>query len=207
MKIRKLIGKDDLIKSRLEEGYPFTLLSTDFGVDYRTLTNYVKGLDVHNRKRYAGISFRKPLTPRNVAERHGISVNRVTAWLRRGRVKGRKVGHQWVITEWPSQTDLGRRLRPRGKTGLLRAILGKDNTPESEPEDGSIDRVLSTLSPIERFVIEQHFLRNVRLAEIARTYPRYDGRVGVARQRVWEIKERGLQKLKQPARLKILLGC
>ena len=206
MKIRKLTDKDDLIKSRLEEGYPFTLLSTDFGVDYRTLTNYVKGLDVHNRKRYAGISFRKPLTPRNVAERHGISVNRVTAWLRRGRVKGRKVGHQWLITEWPSQADLAVRPRPRGKTGLLRAILGKDNTPESEPEDGSIDRVLSTLSPIERFVIEQHFLRNVRLAEIARTYPRYDGRVGVARQRVWEIKERGLQKLRHPEKLKILLG-
>ena len=206
MKIPKLTGQDNLIKSRLEEGYPFTLLSRELGVDYRTLTNYVKGLDRHNRKRYAGIGFRKRLTPRDVAERYGISVNRVSAWLRRGRVKGRKVGHQWVITEWPSQADLAVRPRPRGKTGLLRAIFDEDNTPESEPEDGSIDRVLSTLSPIERFVIEQHFLRNVRLAEIARTYLRHDGRVGVARQMVWEIKERGLQKLKHPARLKILLG-
>jgi len=93
-----------------------------------------------------------------------------------------------------------------GKTELLRAIFDKDNMPESEPEDESVDRVLSTLSPIERFIIEQHFLRNVSLAEIARTYLRYDGRVGVARQRVWKIKERGLQKLKHPARLKILLG-
>ena len=116
------------------------------------------------------------------------------------------LSRRWVVTEWPSQADLGRRPRPRGKTGLLRAIFDKDNTPESEPEDGSIDRVLSTLSRIERFVREQHFLRNARLAEIARTYPRHDGRVGAARQRVWELKERGLQKLKQPARLRILLG-
>jgi len=69
-----------------------------------------------------------------------------------------------------------------------------------------ICRVLSTLSPIERVVIEQHFLDNMSLAEIARTYLRYDGRVGVARQRVWKLKERGLRKLKHPARLKILLG-
>ena len=93
-----------------------------------------------------------------------------------------------------------------GKTELIRAIFETNNMPDREPEDESVDRVLSTLSPIERFVIEQHFLRNISLAEIARTYLRCDGRRGVARQLVWGVKERALQKLKQPARLKILLG-
>jgi len=96
--------------------------------------------------------------------------------------------------------------RPKGKTELLRAIFGKDNMPQREPEDDNVGRVLSTLSPVERLVIEQHFLRNVSLAEIARTHLRHDDRRGVERQRVWGIKERGLRKLKQPARLKILLG-
>ena len=93
-----------------------------------------------------------------------------------------------------------------GKTELLRAVFGKDNMPQRESEDGSVDRVLSTLSPIERLVIEQHFLSNMSLAEIARTHLRYDGRRGVARQRVWQIKEGGLRKLRHPARLKIVLG-
>jgi DNA-directed RNA polymerase sigma subunit (sigma70/sigma32) len=93
-----------------------------------------------------------------------------------------------------------------GRTELLRAIFDRGGMPESEPEDESVDRVLATLSPTERFVVEQHFLRDVSLAEIARTYLRYDGRVGVARQMIWKIKERGLQKLKHPARIKILLG-
>jgi len=93
-----------------------------------------------------------------------------------------------------------------GKTELLRALFDRGSMPESEPGDESIDRVLSTLSSTERFVIEQYFLRNVSLAEIARTYRRYDGRVGVARQMIWKIKERGLQKLEHPARIKILLG-
>ena len=106
----------------------------------------------------------------------------------------------------PSQADLKKRPRPMGKTELLRAVFGKDNMPQREPEDEYVNRVLSTLSPVERLVIEQHFLRNVSLAEIARTHLRYDGKRGVARQRVWGIKERGLRKLKQPARLKILLG-
>ena len=36
-----------------------------------------------------------------------------------------------------------------GKTELLRAIFGKDNMPQRDPEDESVDRVLSTLSPTE----------------------------------------------------------
>jgi hypothetical protein len=118
------------------------------------------------------------------------------------------VGWQWVITKWPGQEDLKKYSRPIGKTKLLRAVFGKDNIPQPEPEDESIDGDLSTLSPEERFVIEQYFLSNMTLAEIGRTYPRHrhDGRVGVTRQMVWRTKELGLQKLKQPARLKILLG-
>ena len=106
MRVSTIIGKDNLIKAKLEEGYSFRLLSTELGVTCRTLIRYVKGLDTRNRKKYAGISFRKPSTPRDLAERYGIPINTVRDWLRRGRIKGRKVGHQWVITEWPRQADL-----------------------------------------------------------------------------------------------------
>lgn len=206
MRISTIVGKDDLIKAKLEEGYSFNLLSKELGVGCRTLINYVKGLDSHFRRKYAGISFRKPSTPRDFAARHGIPIKRVTDWLRKGRIKGRKVGQQWVITEWPRQATLGKGSRLMGKTELLRAVFGKDNMPDHELEDENVNRVLSTLSPVERFVIERYFLRNMSLAEIARAYLRYDGRRGVARQMVWRVKERALQKLKHPARLKILLG-
>ena len=92
MRIPKLTGKDNLIKSRLEEGYSFRLLSTELGVGCRTLIRYVKGLDTRNRKKHAGISFRKPPTSRDLAERYGIPIKTVADWLRRGRIKGRKVG-------------------------------------------------------------------------------------------------------------------
>ena len=206
MRVSTIIGKDDLIKAKLEEGYSFTLLSKELGVACQTLINYVKGLDSRYRTKYAGISLRRPTRPRHLAERYGIPITTVTDWLRKGRIKGRKVGWQWVITEWPGEASLCRGSRLMGKTELLRAVFGKDNMPDREPEDENVNRVLLTLSPVERFVIEQHFLRNMSLAEIARIYPRYDGRRGVARQMVWRVKERGLRKLKHPARVKIVLG-
>jgi len=206
MRVSTIVGKDNLIKAKLEEGYSFNLLSKELGVGIHTLINYVKGLDSQYKRKYAGISFRKPSTLRDLAKSHGIPKQTAQYWLQKGRIKGRKVGWQWVIIEWPSQADFKKHSRPKGKTELLRAIFGKDNMPQREPEDESVDRLLSTISPIEQFIIEQHFLRNMSLAEIARTYLRYDGRRGVARQRVWQIKERGLRKLKQPAKVKILLG-
>jgi hypothetical protein len=208
MRISTIVGKDDLIKAKLEEGYSFELLSKELGVGIHTLVNYVKGMNSRYKRKYPGISFRKPLTLRDFAKICGIPIGTLRDWFWKGRIKGKKVGHLLVITEWPSQEDLKKYSKPKGKTELLRAVFGKDNMPEREPEDESIDRALSTLSPEERFVIEQYFLRNMSLEEIGRTYPRHrhDGRVGVTRQMVWRTKELGLQKLKQPARLKILLG-
>jgi transposase len=208
MRVSTIVGKDDLIKAKLEEGYSFQLLSKELGVGIHTLVNYVKGMNSRYKRKYPGISFGKPLRIRDLTRSYGIPKETAQDWLRKGRIKGRKVGWQWVIIEWPSQADLKKHSRPKGKTELLRAVFGKDNMPEREPEDESIDRALSTLSPEERFVIEQYFLRNMSLEEIGRTYPRHrhDGRVGVTRQMVWRTKELGLQKLKQPARLKILLG-
>ena len=195
MRISTIVGKDNLIKAKLEEGYSFNLLSKELGVNIHTLINYVRGMNSRYKRKYAGITFRKPSTPRDFAERHGIPITRVTDWLRKGRIKGRKVGHRWGIIEWPSQAKLCKGSRPTGKTELLQAIFGKDNMPQRELEDESVDRVLSTLSPVERFVIEQYCLENMSLAEIARAYLRYDGRRSVARQRVWQIKERALRKL------------
>jgi len=206
MRVSTIVGKDDLIKAKLEEGYSFNLLSKELGVNIHTLINYVKGMNSRYKRKYAGISFRKPPTPRDLAKSYGIPKTTAQDWLQKERIKGRKVGHHWVITEWPSQKDFKKHSRPMGKTELLRAIFGKDSMPQREPEDENVNRVLSTLSPVERFIIEQYFLRNMSLAEIARTSLRYDGTRGVARQRVWGIKERGLRKLRQPARLKILLG-
>jgi DNA-directed RNA polymerase specialized sigma subunit len=208
VRISTIVGKDDLIKAKLEEGYSFQLLSKELGVGVHTLINYVKGMDSLCKRKYPGISFRKPLTVRDLTKSHGIPKQTALEWLQKGRIKGKKVGWQWVITEWPSQVNFKKHSRPKGKTELLRAVFGKDNMPEREPEDGSIERALSTLSPEERFVIEQYFLRNMSLEEIGKTYPRHrhDGRVGVTRQTVWIVKKRGLEELKQPARLKILLG-
>jgi len=105
MRILKLIGRDNLIKAKLEEGYSFRLLSRELGISYQALINYVKGSETHHRKKRTGISFRKPSTARDFAERYGIPIKTVTEWLRQGRVKGRKVGQRWVIIEQPSQAD------------------------------------------------------------------------------------------------------
>jgi len=86
------IGKDNLIKAKLEEGYSFRLSSSELGVSYQTMINYVKGSDRHHGKRRTGIGFRKPATTRDSAERHGVSIYAVRYWLREGRIKGRKVG-------------------------------------------------------------------------------------------------------------------
>jgi hypothetical protein len=95
----RLVGKHDLIKVKLEEGYSFRLLSRELGVSHQTLINYVKGLDRHCGKERDGINFRKPLTPRDLAERHNVPNYVIRDWLRKGRIKGRKVGHRWVIDE------------------------------------------------------------------------------------------------------------
>jgi hypothetical protein len=97
VRISKLSGKDEYIKARLEEGYSFRLLSRELGVSHQALINYVNGLDGRRRKKRKGVSFRKPPTPKDWAERHGISIYAVRDWLREGRIKGRKVGYRWVI--------------------------------------------------------------------------------------------------------------
>ena len=99
MRFSRLTDKDDYIKAKLEEGYSFRLLSRELGVSHQTLINHVKGLDRHYKKRRVGINFRKPSTPRDLAERYNLSTGVVRDWLREGLIKGRKVGHRWVIIE------------------------------------------------------------------------------------------------------------
>jgi RNA polymerase primary sigma factor len=91
------------------------------------------------------------------------------------------------------------------KAQLLRAIFDKDNMLDREPKDEDIDRVLSTLSPIERFVIEQYFMtEDMTLDKVGKIYPRHDGGIGVTRERVRKIKDRALRKLRHPARKNLL---
>ena len=97
--LSKLTGKDDFIKAKLEEGYSFRLLSTELGVSHQALINYVKGLGKHYRKKRTGIGFRKPSTPRDLAERYGVPTYVIRSWLREGRIKGRKIGYRWAIVE------------------------------------------------------------------------------------------------------------
>jgi hypothetical protein len=97
--ISRLTGRDDFIKAKLEEGHSFRLLSRELGVSYQTLINYVKGQDGHYRRRRPGITFRRPLTPGDLAKRYDVPVYVVRDWLREGHIKGSKVGHRWVITE------------------------------------------------------------------------------------------------------------
>ena len=99
MRASRLTGRDDFIRAKLEEGYSFRLLSREVGVSYQTLINYVNGLDGRRRKKGKGVSFRKPSTTRDWAEGHGVSICAVRDRLREGRIKGRKVGHRWVIIE------------------------------------------------------------------------------------------------------------
>ena len=99
MPMSKLTGRDGFIRAKLEKGYSFRLLSKELGVSHQALINYVKGSGKHRAKKRAGISFRKPSTTRDFTETHGVSIDAVRGWLRRGRIKGRKVGHRWVILE------------------------------------------------------------------------------------------------------------
>jgi hypothetical protein len=73
MRISTIVGKDNLIRTKLEEGYSFRLLSRELGVSYQTLINYVRGLDRHCRRKRPGIGFTRPSTTRDWAERHGVS--------------------------------------------------------------------------------------------------------------------------------------
>lgn len=68
MRISTIVGKDDLIKAKLEEGYSFQLLSKELGVGIHTLINYVKGMNSRYKRKYPGISFRKPSTLRDLAK-------------------------------------------------------------------------------------------------------------------------------------------
>ena len=95
----RLKGKDELIKAKLEEGYSFRCLSKELGVSHQALINYVNGLDGRRKKKRKGVSFRRPSTTRDWAERHGVSIYAVRDWLQSGRIKGRKVGYRWVIIE------------------------------------------------------------------------------------------------------------
>ena len=97
--ISKLTGRDAFIRGKLEEGYCFRFLGKQLGVSYQTLINYVKGSDKRHRKRRTGITFRTPSTTRDFAERHAVSICAVRHWLREGRIKGKKVGHRWIIIE------------------------------------------------------------------------------------------------------------
>lgn len=99
VRISKLAGKENFIRDKLEVGYSFRFLSRELGVSHQALINYVKGLDRHYRKAREGINFTKPLTPTDLAERHNVPNYVVRDWLREGRIKGRKVGHRWVIDE------------------------------------------------------------------------------------------------------------
>ena len=99
MRLSRLTDKDDYIKAKLEEGYSFRLLGRELGVSYQTLINHVAGSARPRREKGSGISFQKPLTTRVWAERHGVSIHAVRYWLREGSIKGRKVGHRWIIVE------------------------------------------------------------------------------------------------------------
>jgi hypothetical protein len=98
MRVSTIVGKDDLIKAKLEEGYSFRLLSKELGVGVHTLISYVKGFDTCNSKKYPGITFGKPSRTGDLAQRYGIPKQTVQYWLWKGRIKGNKVGSQWVIT-------------------------------------------------------------------------------------------------------------
>lgn len=99
MPISRLRGKEELVKAKLEEGYSFRLLSRELGVSHQALINYVKGFDRHYRKEREGINFTKPLRPRDLAERHNVPTYLIRDWIRKGHIKGRKVGHRWVVDE------------------------------------------------------------------------------------------------------------
>lgn len=73
------------------------------------------------------------------------------------------------------------------------------------PADEAIEGVLSLLEPRERMVIEQRFGdKRKTLAEIGRTLPRYNGGIGLTRERVREIEAKALRKLRHPKRARIL---
>jgi transposase len=99
VRLSRLTGKDDYIKARLEEGYSFRYLSKELAVSHQTLINYVKGLDRRYREKRTGISFRKPSTTSDLARRYDVPTYVIRDWLREGRIKGRKIGHRWVIDE------------------------------------------------------------------------------------------------------------
>lgn len=99
MRASRLTGRDDFIKARLEEGYSFRLLSRELGVSHETLIKYVKGLGKNRRRKGPGIDFAEPLTTRDFAERHGVTIPTVHRWLHKGRIKGRKIGQRWIIIE------------------------------------------------------------------------------------------------------------
>lgn len=98
---------------------------------------------------------------------------------------------------------------------LLLAIFGEQYAAEYKkkgyvPEDSELENVLTSLAPVERFVIEHRFAdERMTLAAVGKICPRRsaapDGRmIGFQQERVRQIEARALRKLRHPSRSKRL---
>ena len=89
-----------------------------------------------------------------------------------------------------------------GKLRLLRAIFSSYASGNAKTWEDSLDEVLNTLSSREKEILRYRF----GLGGVPKTLEEVGKIFGVTRDRIRQIEQKGIRKLKHPTRRKVLLG-
>lgn len=90
-----------------------------------------------------------------------------------------------------------------GRILLLKAIFGSQGKGPSKPWEDSMDEALNTLTPREKEIIELRF--GIRDG-IPQTLQQVGRKFGLTRERIRQLEDKILRKLRHPARRKVLMG-
>ncbi len=93
---------------------------------------------------------------------------------------------------------------------LLNAVFGKPSIGDAcggyVPSDETLEKVLSSLKPREKMVLEIRFSDTAPMTywRIGQRLPRAEGGIGVSGVRAWQIEHRALRRLRHPTRARVL---